>query len=393
MQAIWLTMDGIGATKVSGEIHQVSAMDQGRPAQTGDEYLLPVLYNILSDHTDKDTLLIWADERIPVDTVIRALYTGGRAGFREYAFVVGPPGGREIIRVDPPIFAFTQGEFHGPAWADLELSWTPEGVAASLWPRYSERGPQPRAFGTPLDLGAGTCVFPGGPRPDAKALRETLDALCVASEGKPFAIHAVLSQSERLGDVLWTLSNDPRPAECRLTTIVEAGIDQPPHSCKGARPLREAIAAYPADHRVTGWESPGVASGSDADGPFDSGDQSEAGFGGRGKRVPRVRQAKAQVKGPLDKDIVRRIVRAHINEVRSCYNKALERDPEAAGRVAIDFTIGAKGKIAASKVQESTIADEQLGRCITKAVKRWKFPKPQGGGQVQVTYPFVFSPA
>jgi hypothetical protein len=28
-------------------------------------------------------------------------------------------------------------------------------------------------------------------------------------------------------------------------------------------------------------------------------------------------------------------------------------------------------------------------QCIASAVRRWEFPKPQGGGIVQVSYPFV----
>ncbi|MCA9718997.1 MAG: AgmX/PglI C-terminal domain-containing protein, partial [Myxococcales bacterium] len=67
---------------------------------------------------------------------------------------------------------------------------------------------------------------------------------------------------------------------------------------------------------------------------------SGGGFGGRGKRVPMVRQGKAQVQGALDKDIIRRIVRAHINEVRHCYNQGLSKDPNMKGRVAVQFTIG-----------------------------------------------------
>ncbi|MBL9105818.1 MAG: AgmX/PglI C-terminal domain-containing protein [Myxococcales bacterium] len=117
-----------------------------------------------------------------------------------------------------------------------------------------------------------------------------------------------------------------------------------------------------------------------------------AGFGGRGTRVPTVRQAKAEVQGALDKDIIRRIVRAHINEVRYCYNQALARDPYAGGRVAVQFTIGGTGKVPSAVVQESTMKDAAVGNCIAKAVRRWTFPKPQGGGSVIVTYPFVLEP-
>ena len=117
-----------------------------------------------------------------------------------------------------------------------------------------------------------------------------------------------------------------------------------------------------------------------------------AGFGGRGTRVPTVRQAKAEVQGALDKDIIRRIVRAHINEVRYCYNQALARDPNAKGRVAVQFTIGGTGKVPSAVVQETTLKDPGVGNCIAQAVKRWTFPKPEGGGSVIVTYPFVLEP-
>jgi Ca-activated chloride channel family protein len=119
---------------------------------------------------------------------------------------------------------------------------------------------------------------------------------------------------------------------------------------------------------------------------------SGAGFGGRGARVPMVRQAKAEVVGSLDKDIVRRIVRAHINEVRSCYNAALTKDPNAGGKVSIEFTIGADGKVASASVLTNTTNDEPLGQCIAKAVTKWTFPKPAGGGAIKVTYPFDLSP-
>ena len=119
---------------------------------------------------------------------------------------------------------------------------------------------------------------------------------------------------------------------------------------------------------------------------------SGAGFGGRGKRVPRVRQAKAQVKGALDKDIIRRIIRNHINEVRFCYNQGLARDPNLKGRVAIQFTIGPTGQVPVAVVAQSSVKDKNVSNCIAKAVKRWKFPKPPGGGNAVVTYPFVLEP-
>ena len=109
----------------------------------------------------------------------------------------------------------------------------------------------------------------------------------------------------------------------------------------------------------------------------------------RGTQCRRPSPASA---GALDKDIIRRIVRAHINEVRYCYNQALARDPNAKGRVAVQFTIGGTGKVPSAVVQETTMKDAGVGNCIAQAVKRWTFPKPEGGGSVIVTYPFVLEP-
>ncbi|MBK9754448.1 MAG: AgmX/PglI C-terminal domain-containing protein [Nannocystis sp.] len=116
-----------------------------------------------------------------------------------------------------------------------------------------------------------------------------------------------------------------------------------------------------------------------------------AGFGGRGTRVPTVRQAKAEVQGSLDKDIIRRIVRAHINEVRHCYNQGLSADPNLKGRVVIQFDIDLKGKVPNATVSEDTVPDKTVGACIRAALLRWTFPKPVGG-VVTVSYPFVLEP-
>jgi len=116
-----------------------------------------------------------------------------------------------------------------------------------------------------------------------------------------------------------------------------------------------------------------------------------AGFGGRGTRVPTVRQAKAEVQGSLDKDLIRRVVRAHINEVRHCYNQGLARDPNLKGRVVIQFDIGPKGTVLNATVQEDTVTDKAIGACVRTALLRWTFPKPVGG-VVTVSYPFVLEP-
>lgn len=105
-----------------------------------------------------------------------------------------------------------------------------------------------------------------------------------------------------------------------------------------------------------------------------------------------VRQEPATVSAGLESDIVRRIVRAHINELRECHNSALKRDPTVAGRIIIAFEIGANGKVSRAEIEQSelTPADDALGKCVVKAFRRWTFPKPNGGQTVTVEYPIMF---
>lgn len=122
---------------------------------------------------------------------------------------------------------------------------------------------------------------------------------------------------------------------------------------------------------------------------------SNAGFGRSGKSgvKVKVKPGNATIEGPLDSDIVRRIVRAHINDVRDCYAEELAKHPDLSGRVALDFTIASRGNVSRSEVESNTLKDDKtVGPCIAKAAKRWRFPKPPGGEDVAVTYPFTLSP-
>ena len=89
---------------------------------------------------------------------------------------------------------------------------------------------------------------------------------------------------------------------------------------------------------------------------------------------------------------IRRVVRAHINEVRYCYNQGLAKDANLKGRVAVQFTIGGTGKVTSAVVGETDLKDRGVGSCIAQAVKRWSFPKPASGGAAIVTYPFILQP-
>jgi len=135
-----------------------------------------------------------------------------------------------------------------------------------------------------------------------------------------------------------------------------------------------------------------------AGGPGSSGNGSGYGrgagaVGSRRAIAPDVVPGQLTVRGNMDKEIIRRIVRRHINEVRTCYEQQLAREPRLRGRVVVQFTIAATGTVLASVMQSSTLASPSVETCVVNAVKRWEFPYPLGGGLVIVTYPFSLTPA
>jgi TonB family protein len=117
------------------------------------------------------------------------------------------------------------------------------------------------------------------------------------------------------------------------------------------------------------------------------------GLRGRTARAPDVIPGQAEVRGSLDKEIIRRIIRKHMNEVKYCYEQELVKKQDLQGRIAVQFTIAATGQVVTSVLQTSSMANRRVENCVVQAVRRWEFPKPKGGGIVIVTYPFVFNPA
>lgn len=96
--------------------------------------------------------------------------------------------------------------------------------------------------------------------------------------------------------------------------------------------------------------------------------------------------------GGLDKEIIRRVIRRHANEVRFCYEQALVKQPDLYGKVVVKFAIAPQGSVSTAVPADATVGYE-VGRCVSEAVRRMEFPKPLGGGVVMVSYPFVFRAA
>lgn len=97
----------------------------------------------------------------------------------------------------------------------------------------------------------------------------------------------------------------------------------------------------------------------------------------------------ATVASGLDNDAIASVINRNIGQIRFCYEQGLQGNPSLNGRVAVDFTIGGNGLVKAAGIDSSTMGSKIVEDCIVMRLRTWKFPLPQGGVDVRVTYPFV----
>jgi hypothetical protein len=116
-------------------------------------------------------------------------------------------------------------------------------------------------------------------------------------------------------------------------------------------------------------------------------------LGGRGRDTVRVIPGQTTVLGGLSREEIDRVIQRHQNEIRFCYETELQKDPDLHGKVQLTWTIDPSGAVSETEVSQTTIGSAAVEGCISSRVRRWRFPEPRGGGQVIVTYPWVFKAA
>ncbi len=120
------------------------------------------------------------------------------------------------------------------------------------------------------------------------------------------------------------------------------------------------------------------------------------GAGGLGRsgsvrgQVTRASGRSLAVQGSIDRDAVAKVVNAHLQEVRACYERALLKDPGLAGKVVLEWSISTSGAVTMARTRSSSLSNGGVERCILSSLKTWKFPSARGG-QVLVSYPFLFN--
>jgi hypothetical protein len=114
--------------------------------------------------------------------------------------------------------------------------------------------------------------------------------------------------------------------------------------------------------------------------------------GDRGIVIPST----VSVQGSIDRDLVKKVIQEHRQQIQYCYEQALMLNPRLQGKVSIRWIINADGRAMTPEVDSATtLEDPKVHECMMSRITSadWVFPKPKGGGTAVITYPWIFRPA
>lgn len=210
---------------------------------------------------------------------------------------------------------------------------------------------------------------------------------------------AAPSEAPKTTGLAAALSNIPKVNDSASSQNLNAALS----NIKGVR-VPGAEGGFKTSALTGKGPSSGVQIGGAAGGVATSGinslirkDGAAGSLGGKGDRAvagkvttqPRLSQMKGS--GELSKDEIQRVINSHVGEIQYCYEKQLRGNAGLAGRVVLEWTVTSTGSVTVVKVSTSSLSSADATNCMIDRVKKWKFPKPRGSGNVTVVYPFVFN--
>lgn len=103
-------------------------------------------------------------------------------------------------------------------------------------------------------------------------------------------------------------------------------------------------------------------------------------------------EPKTVVLGSMDPELLRRILREYLPQFRHCYQQELIGHSESIkGIIDLNFTISATGRVAKHNIRAKDARFSKKGiNCMAQVLSLIDFPKPKGGGVVDVRQPLNF---
>jgi hypothetical protein len=125
-----------------------------------------------------------------------------------------------------------------------------------------------------------------------------------------------------------------------------------------------------------------------------SGGNGNIDLGGRGKGTTKIVPGKITYEGGLSREEIQRVISRVMSQIKYCYEKELNKDPNLEGKLVMFWIISGTGDVQTTQTAQNTFGGASgpaIDQCVSRIIQRLKFPNPKGGGIVNVTYPFVFS--
>lgn len=103
-------------------------------------------------------------------------------------------------------------------------------------------------------------------------------------------------------------------------------------------------------------------------------------------------EPKTVVLGSMDPELLRKILQEYLPQFRHCYQQELVKAAsEIKGVIDLDFQISAEGRVSRTDVRAKDARFTNRGMdCMASVLKIIEFPKPKGGGVVDVRQPLNF---
>jgi len=98
---------------------------------------------------------------------------------------------------------------------------------------------------------------------------------------------------------------------------------------------------------------------------------------------------RVQIMGGMSREVVKKVIDEHIDDITYCYEMALIEDPSIMGKAVFEWKILMNGNVSEISVSSSSVKSGKLHSCIKSSIQNWSFPKPKAL-EVAVSYPFVF---
>jgi TonB family protein len=113
---------------------------------------------------------------------------------------------------------------------------------------------------------------------------------------------------------------------------------------------------------------------------------------GRGHDPVPLPKIDGAIVGPdgLDKNIIRRYVRAQLAAIGYCYERQLTVQENLGGTVTVEFVIGPTGAVISAR-SEGSVGSAEVDACVVAEVRKIDFPRSEG--MTNVRYPFTFHAA